>query len=81
MSESNGFSMGFDASAVSEKMAAYQGKLLEIAKADVELSFAYAQAITTIKSPSEFATISSDFSKTQVEMFQSHARKSSPTLR
>jgi hypothetical protein len=75
MTESNGFSMGFDASAVSEKMAAYQTKLLQIAKANVELSFAYAQAITTIKSPSEFTAISSDFSKKQVEMFKSQAKE------
>jgi len=67
--------MGFDASAASEKIAAYQAKLLEIAKANVELSFAYAQAITTIKSPTEFTTISSDFSKKQVEMLMSHAKE------
>jgi hypothetical protein len=35
----------------------------------------FAQAITTIKSPTEFTTISSDFSKRQVEMFKSHAKE------
>jgi hypothetical protein len=75
MTGSNGFSMGFDASAVPEKIAAYQAKLLEIAKANVELSFAYAQAITTIKSPTEFTEISGEFSKKQVEMFKSHAKE------
>jgi hypothetical protein len=75
MTGSNGFSMGFDAGAVSEKITAYQTKLLEIAKANVELSFAYAQAITAIKSPTEFTEISSEFSKKQVEMFKSHAKE------
>src|SRR5882757_4193280 len=75
MTGSNGFSMGLDPSAVSEKIAAYQAKLLEIAKANVELSFAYAQAITTIKSPAEFTTISGEFSKQQVEMFKAQAKE------
>jgi hypothetical protein len=70
MVASNAFAMNFDTNSVSAKITAYQSKLLEIAKANVDLSFSYAQAVTALKTPAELTTINTDFSKKQIEMFR-----------
>jgi len=75
MVSSDAFAMNFDTNSVSEKIAAYQSKLLEIAMANVELSLSYAQAITAVKTPTEFTTLNSDFSKKQIEMFKSQTKE------
>jgi hypothetical protein len=75
MASSDRFSMGFDTGPVSEKIAAYQSKLLEMAKANFDLSFSYAKAIAAVKSPAEFTTISGDYSRRQVEMFKSQTKE------
>jgi hypothetical protein len=75
MADANRFSTGFDTGSVSKNIAAYQSKLLEMAKANFDLSFSYAKAITAVKSPAEFTTVNGEYSRKQVEMFKSQTKE------
>lgn len=56
-------------------MADYQRKLMEVAQENSEFSVQYTQALMSIRSPTDFLRVNSEFVKKRIELFQRHARE------
>ena len=65
----NSLSKGFDLSAVTANVPAYQAKLLEMAQANMTFAFEFSQRLATIRSPVEFFTIIGEFASKRIAMF------------
>ena len=50
----------------------YQAKLMEIAKENMQFAFDFGQALSTVKSPTDFMNVTSEFTKKRFELFQRH---------
>jgi hypothetical protein len=59
---------GFDFSLAAASMLAPQTKLIEIAHANVRLTFEFSQALAMVRSPFEFFDVIAKFTKKQAEM-------------
>ena len=76
MSESESSSKkGLDFSSVAAAAATYQIKLLEIAQANMQLAFEYAQALTAVQSLVEFVSVTSEYAKKRMDMFNKHTKE------
>jgi hypothetical protein len=62
-------SKGFDLSAATANVRAYQAKLLEMAQANMTFAFEFSQRLATIRSPVEFFTIIGEFASKRIAMF------------
>ncbi|WP_407116276.1 phasin family protein [Bradyrhizobium sp. LMG 9283] len=56
-------------------MQAYQAKLLEIAQANVQFAFDLGLRLATIRSPTEFFGVLTEFTSRQVDMFGQHSKE------
>ena len=65
----NSLSKGFDLSSATANVRAYQAKLLEMAQADVQFAFDFAQRLATIRSPVEFPSVIAEFTYKRIAMF------------
>ena len=75
MSESESSSnKGLDFSSVAAAGASYQIKLFEIAQANMQLAFEYAQALTAVRSSGELFGVTSEYAKKRMDMFNSTQR-------
>ena len=59
----------FDFSSATASVWAYQAKLLEIAQADMQFTFQFAQRLVAIRSPLEFPRVIAEFTGKRIAMF------------
>lgn len=52
---------------------AYQAKLFELAQANMQFAFEFAQRLATIRSPAEFPSVIAEFTSKQIAMFRKHS--------
>jgi hypothetical protein len=52
---------------------AYQAKLLEMAQANMQLAFEFAQRLATIRSPVEILSVIAEFTSKRIAMFQKYS--------
>jgi hypothetical protein len=60
---------GFDFSSATANVRAYQAKLLEMAQANMQFSFEFAQRLATIRSPVEIPSVIAEFTSKRIAMF------------
>jgi len=65
-------SKGFDFLLATANVRAYQAKLAEVAQANVQFAFEYAQRLATIRSPVEILNVIAEFASKRIAMFQKH---------
>jgi hypothetical protein len=61
-------SKGFDFSSATAYVRAYQPKLAEVAQADVQFAFEYAQRLATIRSRVEILNVVAKFTSKRIAM-------------
>jgi hypothetical protein len=64
---------GTNFSLANANMRAYQAKLLEIAQANMQFAFEFAQRLATIRSPVEFPSFIAEFTSRRMTMFRKHS--------
>ena len=64
---------GFDFSSATANVRAYQAKLLEMAQANMQLAFEFAQRLATIRSPVEILSVIAEFTSKRIAMFQKYS--------
>jgi hypothetical protein len=64
---------GFVFSSATANVRAYQAKLLEMAQANMQLAFEFAQRLATIRSPVENLTVIAEFTSKRIAMFQKYS--------
>ena len=62
-------------SSVSANVRAYQAKLLEIAQANMQFAFEFAQRLAMSKTPLEFPGVIAEFTNERIAMFRSHSKE------
>ena len=60
-------------SSANANVRAYQAKLLEMAQANMQFAFEFAQRLATIRSPIEFPSVIAEFTSKQIAMFRKHS--------
>jgi hypothetical protein len=65
--------LGFSSAAANVR--AYQAKLLEMAQANMQFAFEFAQRLATIRSPIEFPGVIAEFTNRRIAMFQKHSKE------
>src|SRR6195256_6348222 len=68
-------SKGFDFSSATANVRAYQAKLLEMAQADMQVAFEFAQRPATIRSPFEFLSVIAEFTTKRISMFRKYSKE------
>jgi Phasin protein len=66
---------GFDFSSVTATVRAYQAKLLEMAQANIQFAFEFAQRLATTRSPVEFLSVNAEFTSKRIDMFRKHSKE------
>jgi phasin protein len=66
---------GFDLSSATANVRAYQAKLLEIAQANMQFAFEFAQRFATIRSPVEFLKVIEELSSRRIAMFRKYSKE------
>jgi Phasin protein len=64
---------GFVFSSATANVRAYQAKLLEMAQANMQLAFEFAQRLATIRSPVEILGVIAEFTSKRIAMFQKYS--------
>jgi hypothetical protein len=70
---SNVSKKGIDFSLAAANVWAYQAKLLEMAQANMQFAFEFAQRIAAIRSPVEFPSVIAEFTSKRIAMFRKHS--------
>src|ERR1700732_4327497 len=66
---------GFDFFSATANVRAYQAKLLEMAQANMQFAFEFAQRLATIRSPVEFLGVNAEFTSKRIAMFRKHSKE------
>ena len=66
---------GFDFFSATANVRAYQAKLLEMAQANMQFAFEFAQRLATIRSPVEFLGVNAEFTGKRMAMFLKHSKE------
>ena len=66
---------GSDFSSVLANARAYQEKLLEMAQANMQFAFEFAQRLARIRSPVEFLSVNAEFTSKRIDMFRKHSKE------
>jgi hypothetical protein len=66
---------GFDFSPATANVRAYQAKLMEMAQANMQFGFEFAQRLATIRSPVEFLSVIGEFTSKRIAMFQKYSKE------
>jgi hypothetical protein len=66
---------GFDFYSAMSNVRAYQAKLLEVAQANMQFAFEFAQRLATIRSPAEFLNVNAEFTSKRIDMFRKHSKE------
>ena len=69
----SGSKKGTNFSLATANVRAYQAKLLEMAQANTQLAFEFAQRLATIRSPVEILSIIAEFTSKRIAMFQKYS--------
>jgi hypothetical protein len=72
---SNGSKTALDFSSTAADVRAYQEKLLEMAQANMQFTFEFAQRLLTITSPLECVSVVLEFTNKRVAMFQKYSKE------
>jgi hypothetical protein len=70
---SNVSKKGIDFSLAAANVWGYQAKLLEMAQANMQFAFEFAQRIAAIRSPVEFPSVIAEFTSKRIAMFRKHS--------
>lgn len=65
----------FDFSSASANVRAYQAKLLEMAQANMQFAFEFAQGLAAIRSPVEFLSVIAEFTSKRIVMFRNYSKE------
>ena len=65
--------LGFSSAAANVR--AYQAMLLEMAQANIQFAFEFAQRLATIRSPVEFLSVVAEFTNKRIAMFQKYSKE------
>ena len=65
----------FNFQSLTKRVTAAQSKAIDIAKANTEFTGEYAKAMFEVKTPAELLSVTSDYSKKGIELFQQHAKE------
>src|SRR4029077_6598220 len=71
---------GFDFSSATANVRAYQAKLLEMAQANMQFAFEFAQRLATIRSPVEFPSVIAELTGKRIAMFRQHSKEMAELL-
>jgi hypothetical protein len=71
---------GFDFSLATANERAYQAKLLEMAQANMQFAFEFAQRLATIRSPVEFPSVIAELTGKRIAMFRQHSKEMAELL-
>jgi hypothetical protein len=71
---------GFDFFSATANVRAYQAKLLEMAQANMQFAFEFAQRLATIRSPVEFPSVIAEFTSKRTAMFRQHSKEMTELL-
>ena len=71
----NDSAKGFDFSSATANVRAFQAKLLEMAQANMQFAFEFAQRLATIRSPVEFLSVTAEFTSKRSAMFRKHSKE------
>jgi Phasin protein len=71
----NSLGKGFDLSAATANVRAYQAKLLEMAQANMTFAFEFSQRLATIRSPLEFVNVVAEFTSKRIAMFGKYSKE------
>jgi hypothetical protein len=66
---------GFDLSFATANVRAYQAKLQEIAQANMQFAFEFAQRFATIRSPVEFLKVIEELTSKRITMFRKYSKE------
>jgi hypothetical protein len=69
----NDSNKGVDFSSAMANVRAFQAKLLEIAQANMQFAFEFAQRLATIRSPVELPGVIAEFTSKRIAMFRKHS--------
>jgi hypothetical protein len=69
----NDSNRGFVLSSATANVRAYQAKLLEMAQANLQMAFEFAQRLATIRSPVEILSVIAEFTSKRIAMFQKYS--------
>ena len=64
---------GTNFSSATANVRAYQATLLEMAQANMQFAFEFAQGLATIRSPVEFPSVIAEFTSKRIAMFRKHS--------
>src|SRR4029078_7036049 len=64
---------GFVFPSATANVRAYQAKLLEVAQANMQLAFEFAQRLATIRSPVEILSVIAEFTSKRIAMFKKYS--------
>jgi hypothetical protein len=64
-----------DFSSAAANVQAYQAKLLEMAQANMQFTFEFAQRLATIRSPLEFLSVIAEFATKRIAMFGKYSKE------
>ena len=67
--------IGFDFPSASTNVRAFQAKLLEVAHANMQFAFEFAQRLAAIRSPFEFLGVTAEFTGKRSAMFRKHSKE------
>lgn len=66
---------GFDVSLAAANVRAYQAKLLEVAQANLQFAFEFAERLAAVRSPFEFLGVTAEFTSRRIAMFQKYSKE------
>jgi hypothetical protein len=69
----NNSKKGTNLSLANPNVRAYQARLLEMAQANMQSAFEFAQRLATIRSPVEFPSVIAEFTSKRIAMFRKHS--------
>jgi hypothetical protein len=65
----------FDFSSFTANVRVYQAKLLEVALANMQFAFEFAQRLATTRSPVDFLSVNAEFTSRRIDMFRKHSKE------
>lgn len=71
----NSLSKRVDLPSVTASVRAYQAKLIEMAQANMTLSFEFSQRLATVRSPVELFTVIAEFTSKRIAMLGKHSKE------
>ena len=71
----SGQTKGFDFSLAAANVQAYQAKLLEIAQANMQFTFEFAQRFAAIRSPFEFLSVIAQSTNKRMDIFRKYSKE------